>query len=315
VAGCRTGVNFYVFWRVITGLLEFALTPFGLYEVGNFNIDSIYLYVALINNFACCWAIYCLVLFYFGCEEDLTSISPLSKFLCIKAVVFFSWWQSVILVLVEDSGGLRNHASWTSYNEGDIAEGVQDFLICIEMLFIAIAHTWSFSYKEFRVAKTNEDDQADRDTLFARAVSMFDFRDIGQDVMHSTRNPVMPEVDRDTLAPLLGPSPRLSPGLAIDDPEALARARQDSMDSLKDHKDKLPAIEEGSEEGSTPTGTPRGAPELHRSVSREEFSTAGSGTGTGSGLGDGAASKAEQWVLDKGAEVDRHHTGDIERAH
>ena len=38
-------------------------------------------------------------------------------------------------------------------------------------------------------------------------MGMFDFRDIGQDVMATSRNPVMPEVDRHTLAPLLGPSP------------------------------------------------------------------------------------------------------------
>ena len=40
-------------------------------------------------------AMYCLIQFYYQLKEDLAPYKPLLKIICIKLVIFFSFWQSV----------------------------------------------------------------------------------------------------------------------------------------------------------------------------------------------------------------------------
>ena len=46
------------------------------------------------------WALYCLVLFYKGLRHELAPMKPVAKFLSVKALVFFSFWQSIVIALL-----------------------------------------------------------------------------------------------------------------------------------------------------------------------------------------------------------------------
>lgn len=88
----------------------------------------------VINNFSQAWAIYVLMLFYFAMHTELQPLNPLRKFVTIKLVVFFSFWQGLVITLLCSMEVLRPHSSWRTYTDRmDFSGGLQDTIICIEM--------------------------------------------------------------------------------------------------------------------------------------------------------------------------------------
>lgn len=63
----------------------------GVYGEGKFHANLAYPYMIAINNLSQFIAMYHLVLFYRAHREGLQPMNPIGKFLCIKAVVFFSF--------------------------------------------------------------------------------------------------------------------------------------------------------------------------------------------------------------------------------
>lgn len=71
----------------------------GVYGEGEFRGNVAFPYMIALNNLSQFVAMYCLVLFYRANAEALKPMKPVGKFLCIKAVVFFSFLY-VFAVLV-----------------------------------------------------------------------------------------------------------------------------------------------------------------------------------------------------------------------
>jgi len=78
---------------------------------------------------------------------DFSLYRPVPKFLCVKGILFFSFWQSIgISILVAAHVATR----LGPYKDAEhISVGLNDTLICLEMPFFAIAHNYAFSYKDF----------------------------------------------------------------------------------------------------------------------------------------------------------------------
>eukprot|EP00516_Mucochytrium_quahogii_P001864 CAMPEP_0203760664 /NCGR_PEP_ID=MMETSP0098-20131031/13914_1 /ASSEMBLY_ACC=CAM_ASM_000208 /TAXON_ID=96639 /ORGANISM=" , Strain NY0313808BC1" /LENGTH=266 /DNA_ID=CAMNT_0050654335 /DNA_START=356 /DNA_END=1156 /DNA_ORIENTATION=+ len=136
----RQGILQFVFVKPATAVVALVLWTKGMYHEGSFNPKDGYLYVSIINNLSVTLSLYCLVLFYVSCESILKPFRPLSKFLSVKSVVFFSYWQSCSFQVLFWFGVLHSQRD---------AEMLQGLFICIEMFFAALALHLAFPFKEY----------------------------------------------------------------------------------------------------------------------------------------------------------------------
>ena len=90
------------------------------------------------QNVECFIRIFAVLLFLFLCSFVV---------LCIKGVVFFAFWQGILLEILEYFEIV--HADrW--YTEGEVAEAIQNLLICMEMgLLFAPIHSYAFPYAPY----------------------------------------------------------------------------------------------------------------------------------------------------------------------
>ncbi|CAB9516735.1 Transmembrane protein 184C [Seminavis robusta] len=145
---CKFGVLQYVLLKFVCSFLACIFETHGIYKEGDFTYKGGYLYICIVTNLSQCWALYCLILFYYATHNELGPIRPIGKFLSVKALVFFTWWQSVGIGLLYQ-WGLIPHYNPLDLSPGDVAKGIQDYLICVEMFFAAIVHTLVFPHSEY----------------------------------------------------------------------------------------------------------------------------------------------------------------------
>ena len=69
-----------------------------------------------------------------------------------KALVFFTWWQSLGITILFQMGMIPHYTSFDTGREWTseaVAKGLQDWLICIEMFCAAIVHTFVFPHTDY----------------------------------------------------------------------------------------------------------------------------------------------------------------------
>jgi hypothetical protein len=69
--------------------------------------------------------------------------------MCVKSVVFLSFWQGVALAILEAAGTINEYVTddGVTIGPGGIAAGYQNFLICCEMLLAAVMLRFAFPHK------------------------------------------------------------------------------------------------------------------------------------------------------------------------
>lgn len=178
---CKLGVLQYTVVRPVTTVIALICQLCGVYDEGNFSSKNAWTYLVIFNNMSQLFAMYCLVLFYRALREELSPIHPVGKFLCVKMVVFVSFWQAVFIAILVKVGVISENHTWDWKSVEAVATGLQDFIICVEMFLAAIAHHFSFTYKPYI-------QEAEEGSCFESFMAMWDISDVRADISEQVRN-------------------------------------------------------------------------------------------------------------------------------
>lgn len=137
----KRGILQFVYVKPVLAIITMILKATGNYHEGQFSWTSSYFYLTFFYNLSVCLSLWCLMVFFYATKKDLVKFRPLPKFLCVKAIIFFSFWQGVVVALLVFAGVIPEAEH--------ISVAIQDFLVCIEMVPFAIAHSFSFSYEDY----------------------------------------------------------------------------------------------------------------------------------------------------------------------
>ncbi len=154
----------YTWINPICSAIAVVLNLSGVYDNGEWKFNRGYLYITIIINISQTIALYSLIAFYENAKDALKPFKPLPKFISVKLIVFFIFWQGVLMSGLAKVGVLRNTAcdpttdtdcdgSTTGFTVEQEKILLANILICVEMFLFAIAHHWVFGWKQYANGK------------------------------------------------------------------------------------------------------------------------------------------------------------------
>lgn len=94
-------------------------------------------------------ALYALASFYTALKEQLDPYRPFLKFLSIKLVIFFSFWQGLLIDWLIGRGWLHTGNGGRYISEADLHTGINAVLISIEMTGFAVMHLYAYPWGDY----------------------------------------------------------------------------------------------------------------------------------------------------------------------
>lgn len=126
----------FVIIRPVCSIVMIALQMLGMYP------SWLSWTFTIILNISVSLALYSLVLFYHVFAKELQPHKPLAKFMCIKGIVFFCFWQGVVLKVLAALGIIQSHHFWLDVEHTE--EAIQNVLVCLEMVVFSVLQQYAY---------------------------------------------------------------------------------------------------------------------------------------------------------------------------
>lgn len=149
----KRGILQYVWLKPVICFGTLFAELVGLYNVNDMGPGSLYLWFTIVYNFSVSLSLYCLAIFWKILWNDLKPFNPMGKFLCVKLIIFASYWQGVLLAILNITGLLPGNSSQDENGAPNIGVSIQNALLCVELIAFAIGHWLSFSYKPYTISR------------------------------------------------------------------------------------------------------------------------------------------------------------------
>lgn len=143
----KRGILQYAWLKPVLGLATIIMKATGVYQEGYIGLTSGYLWSGIAYNISVSLSLYSLGMFWVCMSKDLQPFRPVPKFLCIKLIIFASYWQGFGLSILVWLGAIPDDVQ--GYTPDNLAAAIQDALICMEMPVFAIGHWYAFSWHDY----------------------------------------------------------------------------------------------------------------------------------------------------------------------
>ncbi|XP_057311228.1 transmembrane protein 184B-like [Hydractinia symbiolongicarpus] len=179
---CKKATLQFCFMKPVMAAITLLLVSTGNYSDGDFRPDRGYLYITIVYNVSYTIALYGLFLFYTATKNLLSPYYPVLKFLTVKFIVFMSFWQGVVLAIIEKTGMIR---TYPDVIPGEMSAGFQNFILCIEMFFAAVLLRFAFPYTIYCIQQHKLTGKVALKTISKNLRKSINPKDIVQDTIHN----------------------------------------------------------------------------------------------------------------------------------
>ncbi|KAI8459772.1 organic solute transporter Ostalpha-domain-containing protein [Phakopsora pachyrhizi] len=137
----------YCIFRPLISIVAIICHSRGVLCPTQYSIHFAQAYLEAFDFITFSLALYGLIGFYNVTRVQLKGKSPLAKFLTIKGIVFFTFYQGFLFSILEKHEIIHGTQYWTSTN---VSQGLQALATTIEMVLFSIVMLFSFSWKPYK---------------------------------------------------------------------------------------------------------------------------------------------------------------------
>ncbi|ETV97124.1 hypothetical protein H310_09930 [Aphanomyces invadans] len=131
---CKKATIQFVFIKPTIALLSLFMLA-----IDEYNSTGYQWFLWVVYNGSYSIALYGLLVFYLATKHILAPFSPVLKFFAVKSVIFMTFWQSLMIASCPDIT-VEQAFAWN------------DFILCVEMVPVAILYLISFGARQFQLS-------------------------------------------------------------------------------------------------------------------------------------------------------------------